>query len=90
MQTETKSVADAFATELTELTSRHIELGLTTEKAASVFTHAADSALDCLKWEPMITRKAHEKIKDAAMLLNHHWQPNPPNEKLSHDDRAPA
>ena len=71
--------AAGLATELTELTNKYIELGLSPEQAASVFAHAADSALDCLKWEPMITRIAHEKIKESAMLLKLHWSPKPPN-----------
>jgi hypothetical protein len=76
------SAAD-LASELTELTNRYIELGLSPEQAASVFAHAADSALGCLKWEPTKTRIAHDNIQKAVILLESHWMPKPPNTVLS-------
>lgn len=71
-----------LATELTELTNKYIELGLSPEQAASVFAHAADSALGCLKWEPTKTRIAHDSIQKAVILLESHWMPKLPNVRL--------
>jgi hypothetical protein len=75
--------ADGLATDLTELTNKYIELGLSPEQAASVFAHAADSALSCLKWEPTKTRIAHDSIQKAVILLESHWMPKPPNTEVS-------